>query len=940
MKKLLLRTLFILIPFLYSIYASAQPKNGKDCNATCFSTEVLSVERLSENCSTYELKVSFSGNCAHALSHFTVGIPCGKVENLSNSQNWKQVLGTDPTTGLAGFKIDDIPEFGETSLQNFTVRFDLCSADETCSSQLNCWQPEVAYKAATCVNYETLTVSCTGKTLKASLEKQDASCFGVTDGSLAVNIEDGQEPYAYLWSDNSIGSAITGLVAGDYFVIVRDATGAEVTLEASILQPEKISVSGTRTHASCKGVSDGAIELMVSGGAGEYTYLWNNGAETKDIYSLASGIYSVKVTDSKNCSTQATFSITGVSTINITAEQTQPDCNAANGAIDILVSGGEAPYSFIWSYNNMTTEDLDGLKTGLYRVTVTDKNGCAATGSYFLMDNNTLKLSGTTTPASCTGEATGSIDLKAEGGTEPYTFSWTNHEGTTEDLANLESGTYAVTVTDKNGCKQQKSFTITQNTLYVPTVVVQPRCHGDQNGSITLQTPIGGTAPYTYTWEGEDGQTATDLTGLGAGTYSVTVTDDTGCSKTISVTLKDPSEISASATVSNTQCSKENFFAVDLTVTGGTTPYSYEWSNGEITEDIDGLESGTYAVTITDKNGCSATKEIVVEGDVPSWNCLIDGPDTPPMCSSVNNELSTSVQDADSYSWTVESTDGNWSVSGDNSSTILFTAGAANSSAIFTLTIERGGCIKTCTYTVSACANDDGDTDPGEDPGNGEDGPGDQTCEACFATQAELIEDNGSCRTYEMVVSTNGVCRHELSHWTLAIPCGNISNYTNSEGWKMEFGKDPTTGLYGLKIDDINNFGKDVASFTVQFTLCYDNACEAGSWNPVVAYKAGQCVGQETVEISQTSSTLNSVSVYPNPFNEQIIFEWTASEESVKLEILDPYGNTVSNAYKAMIKRGEKDYAISLESNSLSKGIYYYRLTADGQTHSGKITKR
>jgi hypothetical protein len=942
MKKLLLRTLFFLIPFLYSIYVSAQSKNERDCSTNCFTTEVLSAQKLSETCTSYELKVSFSGNCGYALSHFTVGMPCGKVESLWNSQNWKQVLGTDPTTGLTGFKIDDIPAFGETSLQTFTVKFNLCAVDESCKNKLSCWQPQVAYKASGCINYQALTVSC--KTLKASLEKKDVSCFGAKDGSLSVLIEEGQEPYSYLWSnfspENSEGQSITGLSAGTYSVVIEDASGSKITLQESIQQPDQILISGTKTDATCNGSTNGAIDLSVSGGAGGYSYAWSNGFETEDINSLRPGLYSVKVTDSKKCSANAAFTISRTSNINITRTVVHPDCNDSNGAIDITVSGGTSPYTFKWTNGSTTlatTEDLQAISAEVYTLTVTDDTGCSVKTSYSLTEKNTLNLSATLAPTSCTDDS-GSIDLTVTGGTGPYTYlwQWSNTSATTEDLSNLPSGYYKAVVTDDKGCTATSGFVISTETFQVPAVIMHPLCDGDHNGSITLQNPVGGTGPFTYEWSNEEADT--ELTGLGAGVYSVTVTDETtGCSKIIPFTINDPLEMFASATVSNTECNGEGFFTVDLTVSGGTAPYSFIWSNNDTSEDIDGLNSGTYTVIIADDNGCTTSKEVIVEGPGAPWTCLITDLNAPPICSSVNNELSTPVLDADSYTWTIESTDSTWSASGENTPTILFTAGEGNSSATFTLTIVKDGCTKSCSYTVSACTGQ-GD---GENTDDRDGDAGDQTCDECFNTAAELIEDAGSCRTYKMVVSTNGLCRHELSHWILAIPCGSVSNYSNSEGWKMVVGQDPTTGLYGLKVDDINAFGKDIEFFTVQFTLCDDNACDLAAWkNPGVAYKAGLCVGEESVQISQASSTFIGISVYPNPFEQTINFEWNAAHEDVRLEILDQYGNIVSSSFKITAKKGEGNYYISLESAALPKGMYYYRLTADRKTFNGKISKK
>lgn len=944
MKKFLLRVLLILVPFLWWVYVSAQPMKVKDCSTTCFSSEVVSVRQLSETCAVYELKVSFSGECAHALSHFSVAIPCGKVEDIWNSEGWKHEIGTDPATGMRGFKIDDISNFGEGSLSSFTVMFTLCSTGEDCETQLGCWQPQVAYKASTCVNYETLAVSCTS--FKASLGKQDESCFGVQDGSLSVIIEGGQQPYTLLWSDQSTEQTRTNLAAGHYVVTIHDAAGAEVTLEETIVSPEKINVSGTLTAASCNGMADGAVDVTTAGGEAPYTFVWSNGEQTEDLQSLTSGQYTVTVTDAKSCSSTASFSIETTTSIDIAASSSQPDCNDANGSIDVAVTGGSAPYIYQWS-NDVVTEDLSGIAAGLYTLTVTDQTGCSQQKSFFIRDNNTLRVLGSSTPTSCSDDASGQIDLTVSGGTSPYTFSWSTG-GTSEDITGLTSGYYTVTVTDAKGCTATAGFTVSKKTFQVPRTVVQPTCPGDNNGSITLQEPIGGTAPFTYEWS--TGDLGTSLTDLAPGTYSVTVTDATGCSRTITSSIAGPSEISASATVSSSGCNADGSFSIDLDISGGTAPYEVEWSNDQATEDLEGLSKGTYTAVITDAHGCSVSREVIVAGEEPGWSCLITTPADQPVCGTTNNALSTTVADADSYAWAVESTDGSWVITaGSDTPTVAFSAGAETTSASFTLTVTKDGCTRTCSYVVSTCVPDDSSEEPGEDPddekpggeepGEGDHGDGgEQTCEECFGTNASLVHVSGNCRTYELEVSTTGMCRHDLSHWTVAIPCGTISDYSNSEGWKMEYGKDPTTGLYGLKVDDINAFGKEEGSFTIRFTLCESGSCDLSYWNPMVAYKAGQCVGVETIQVEQGDPETARLAVYPNPFSDEVHFEWNATQEIVSLEIFDQYGNNVSHSTRS--ETDDQGYHIILQSSKLPKGMYYYRMNVDGQIYHGKISKR
>jgi hypothetical protein len=263
-----------------------------------------------------------------------------------------------------------------------------------------------------------------------------------------------------------------------------------------------------------------------------------------------------------------------------------------------------------------------------------------------------------------------------------------------------------------------------------------------------------------------------------------------------------------------------------------------------------------------------------------------------------------------------------------------------NSSATFTLTLSKDGCTQTCSLTLATCASD---TTGGGDPGNGGGGdPGDGTCEECFSTSVVQTTDNGSCKTFEITVSTNGDCRHDLSHWDIAIPCGNVGNYSNSEGWPMVIGKDPTTGLYGLKVDDIHGFGNNTASFTVKFTLCYDQACEdvLEDWDPVIAYKAGQCVGYDTTAVEyEGGSPEFALNAYPNPFTTQINFEWTADkDDEATLEILDQYGRTITEIFRMNVSKGES-YKYDWTQSGLKENLYIYRFRTSTRTVYGRLFK-
>lgn len=921
--------IFVPAVFLWSASAMAQKKQNQDCVSECFQARVVSAESISGSCTTYELNISHNGDCRYALSHFTIAIPCGELSNAWNSQNWKQVIGLDPTTGLSGLKIDDIPGFGDGALREFRVRFTLCSTG-ACHDSLSCWEPVVAFKAATCVHYDTLDASC--QPLKASLQKENVSCYGKADGTLSVTVESGKEPYSFRWSTGATASAITNLAAGVYTVTVTDASGSELVLEDTVSQPSPIVINSTVTPVSCSGPADGSIALAVSGGTAPYTYLWNNGNTTATLQGLGTGSYTVTVTDAAGCQQTKTFTVSNQVQIMVDVAKHQPDCNSANGSIDLTISGGTAPYHYEWS-DGFTGEDRTNLAAGFYQVTISDSAGCSTQTVINLAEINTLKLSATVTPASCQDDATGTIDLAVSGGTAPYSYVWSNGQ-TTEDLSGLPSGSYTVTVTDSKGCTRTIRVIVPKQTFLVPSQVTQPVCAGDgSTGSITLQQPTGGTSPYQYVWS--TGDTGTTLSGLAPGTYSVTVTDATGCSRELYFVITAPQPIAANVEITGQQCSG-NGAQVDLQVSGGTAPYSFHWSTGAVSEDLQDLVPGVYQVQITDANGCTLTQEVVIEEPSASLTCLIDPLESMPLCGSQNNTLETPVADADVYSWRVESTDTAWSIIGSTSSaSVTFAAGNAHSTAVFWLTVSKGGCTQTCSYTISSCVDNGGNDPGGEDPG-GENPGGDETCEECFNSNISIIQTEGACVTYEATIGTDGNCRHELSHWTIAIPCGEVTELWNSEGWKMEVGQDPTTGLTGLKVDDINGFGKEHASFTVRFTICREAGCE---WDPVVAYKAGLCVAYDTLSIAGSHPVV-AVSAYPNPFADEINFEWTAPDNGEsRLEILGRSGTPADVVFSGVVIKGET-YRHTWNATALPGGLYYFKLTTGSKTFSGKIFRK
>lgn len=944
--------------FSYKVQATGLEDHHNRCGDSGFSTEVIQSELEENGCIHYTLQISHNGKCGNALSHYSVAVSCGKIVEFSNSENWKIEQGYDKATGLYGFKVDDIPNFGETNLKSFTVSLTVCKDGyQKCSTSSGCCYPIVAYKAATCVYYDKLDKSCPvpptdppTSEIQASIQKQDVTCHGATDGSLSVTVQQGVEPFTFLWATGATTKQLTNLPAGEYQVTVKDNKGAELVLSESIAEPELLEISGQVVHENC-GNTNGAIEISVTGGTGAYSFNWNEGlAVTEDLSSLHAGMYTVHVTDEAGCMAEHTFTVENQAQLTITAVPTLPACGQSNGSIDIAVNGGTEPYTYLWS-NGATSQDLENIGPGNYKIIVTDVNGCSADYILNVKENNTLKITSAVTQTTCLDDGSGAIDLTVTGGTGPYAYSWTNNE-TSEDLTGLTAGIYTVTVTDAAGCTATARISVTKKTFQINSTVTQPTCEGSQGGSVSL-FPINTTETYTYLWS--TGQTGNAVTGLSPGIHTVTITDSKGCSRDLVYVISEPTGITASSVVSNENCNAEGAFSIDLSTSGGQGPFTYMWSNGATTEDIHNVNSGAYSVVITDVNGCSTTHDVEITGTPSAWSCLIDVPEAATACGSTGNYLSTSVAGAESYTWEVQSTDGQWTINeGSESSSVTYTAGGPNSSAVFALTIAKDGCTQTCQYEVTSCTDnntppDNPDDNPDDDPNdntggdNGGDNPdGDQSCSECFSSEMVSIETEGSCRTYEVKVGTNGECRHDLSHWTIAIPCGTVKNYSNSENWKMEFGKDPTTGIYGLKVDDIGSFGKSDDFFTVRFTVCtdsYDCKDKLEDWKPTVAYKAGQCVASETIDPGEVHGDDGGpvCTAYPNPFTDKLTFEWTAErDDDVCLDVLDSRGNHVKSLYKGRVYRGEK---YKVDCSNLTGSLYIYRFTCRKKTTYGKICR-
>lgn len=390
-----------------------------------------------------------------------------------------------------------------------------------------------------------------------------------------------------------------------------------------ITEQSALQLNTTQVNVSCNGGADGSIDLTVTGGKSPYTYSWSNGATSEDISGLSVGTYGVTVTDANMCTKASSVTLTEPTPINLSTEQSNVTCfGSSNGEIGLIAFGGTPGYSFNWS-NGATSQDLSGIPAGTYTVTVTDANSCTATTSTTITQPDEMMLTTSQVNVSCFGGNNGSATVMVSGGVGPFVYNWSTG-GTMATENFLAAGTYTVTVYDDPlnnpiQCIKTATVTITHPTDISLSTTVMPACAGVNNGSIDLMAD-GGTPGYTYLWS--TGATSEDVSGLGVGTYTVTVTDANQCTKSVSATVTQSPVMNLSTTSTNT-CAGTSQGTIDLTVTGGTPGYTYFWTTGAAIQDITGLAAGTYTVTVTDAQGCTATtSQAVVANPVPTVNAV------------------------------------------------------------------------------------------------------------------------------------------------------------------------------------------------------------------------------------------------------------------------------------------------------------------------------
>ncbi|WP_176955985.1 hypothetical protein [Catalinimonas alkaloidigena] len=686
-----------------------------------------------------------TGGTAPYTYAWSTGAQTASLENVSSGAY--QVTVTDATGCQAS--AEAVVVSGEPLRVSFTTQAPGCQAAGAIDATVTGGSGHYTYQWSNGASSEDLTGLAAGTYVLTV--RDESGCEAVTEVTLAApppaevqtylyysSCESGQfavDVYAmaategtftYRWVEDATQTTfatsqqVFGLQPGDYTVFMTNAEGCTSQKTVHIAPPVPLTAT-IQMNGNCAG---GATQLVAeaTGGIGPYTYRWtHNGSSATTLDGVAPGVYTVSVYDQRDCEARAQVEVKPMEPLRLSFATTEPTCATGRGDIDLRLTGGSGIYQYTWS-NGATTQDLTSVAPGVYQVTVKDAGGCSVTGSVTLKAPPALELFHDVTYAPCEAGFAADVLVVAFGGSGSFTYTWRNTAtGATaigQTLHLTEPGTYVVTATDTQGCRIEEQLTISAPEPLTVQLQTSGGCSGAER---TLEAyPQGGIGPYAYEWtlNGESQGTDQHLYGAVVGQYEVTITDSRGCRTTEQITVAPAgAPLDATAEVVPASCTGDPGKAV-VTVTGGVAPYNYMWTDtGSMEASRDGLMAGTYEVMIWDAQGCIITLSVDVP-EATATPCLLSSTASASAEFTVQT-VTASVGDAAQLTWTLTSTDGQWTiVEGQGTPTLTYQTGTLGSVATLSLmAVTAEGCTQTCSLqlTVEETPVDDPTDDPSDD---------------------------------------------------------------------------------------------------------------------------------------------------------------------------------------------------------------------------------
>lgn len=429
-------------------------------------------------------------------------------------------------------------------------------------------------------------------------------CNGSSDGSVTVTPSGGTFPYSIEWNNGSTNFNLASVASGNYSYVVTDANNCHYADSLFVNQPSALAVTDSVRNSSCSGGANGLAILTVNGGTAPYQYQWSpNSGNTYYATSLAAGNYQITITDAHGCVLNHSLQINAPIPLANTFTTTDVSCyGGSDGMLASNVSGGNSPYSYLWSNGQSGSSQLSGLTVGVYTATVTDANGCTSQFSGQITSPSQLKPDGVIDNTTCYGYDNGMVTLNVTGGVSPYTYLWSN-SSSVNPLDSVTAGVYVVTVTDAHGCTKMRAFTVNQPTEVV--VQVSPDdtlCIGQQ--AMLSCTASGGTGGYIYYWNNNQYTSGISVSPAYSQMYYVYAEDANQCrSATDSISVFVYPPLNVTLTGGDTICSGQSVTLTANPSGGNGGPYYYLWSDGsqQATATVYPSQTGNVSVMVTDQ---------------------------------------------------------------------------------------------------------------------------------------------------------------------------------------------------------------------------------------------------------------------------------------------------------------------------------------------------
>ncbi len=645
------------IKILNSVIIDANITMNPSCNNTCSGSLTANVSGgIPFSGNTYNYQWS-NGDNTRTISDLCVGT---YRLTITDKVGCNTFLSANLTSGFTlGATVDSVTCYGENS---GAIRTNIQGGLAPFSYIWNTGATTASVVDLSPGNYQ-VTVSDGGNCssvaayellppppLSISLNAIDLTCQGSNNGNIQITTSGGKLPHSLSW-DSPVYPDSNNLIPGWYQVTLTDAKNCNLVDSIEVLEPQLLEVSLQIDNAlDCPGSTDGIISSNVTGGTTPYSFTWSTGSSSSTLNNISSDTFSITVTDQQNCQAFSSIILPAVQNFSINIDETQHiDCHgSASGSIKTALIGGTSPVQLYLNNNPINNSTIENLSAGDYQIYAIDANACrTALVTVTLTEPLPIYTTLSIDSVSCFGSATGRALFSTSGGTGNYSYLWDNGL-TINSIDTLRSGNYSITITDSLACEEILTFSI-HEPLPITTLfsIKNTDCFQSQTGNINSISSSGGNPSYRYYLQGEnlpiDHQR---LDSLVAGEYQLITLDSKDCEMKQDFEITEPELLLANMLIQDSiKCFGGSNGQLSIVSSGGTAPYSFEWSNGSNGPEIEELPSGIYSLTLTDQQGCTATSSVE----------LTDGPF---LEIAISNQKNLSCEGANDGSATIEALGG------------------------------------------------------------------------------------------------------------------------------------------------------------------------------------------------------------------------------------------------------------------------------------------